>query len=100
MNSEDFALKRFLFLICSSLLLQLELVKVLIQIILDYVMSKKSKLNNCKIVRASHFFGKKIKILQLSGKMKSIAMMGVCQHFFCCCFLFDFVVFNSSLHKT
>lgn len=82
MNSEDFALKRFLFLICSSLLLQLELVKVYIQIKLDYVMSKKkSKLNNCKIVRASHFFGRKIKILQFSGKMKSIAMMGFWQQF-------------------
>lgn len=78
--------------------------KVYIQIKLDYVMSKKTcKLNNCKIVRASHFFGRKIKILQFSGKMKSIAMMGFWQQFgvsFCCCFLFDFVVFNSSLHKT
>lgn len=92
MNSEDFPLKRFLFLICSSLLLQLELVKVLIQIILDYVMSKKKKhkLNNCKIVRASHFFGRKIKILQFSGKMKSIAMMGFWQQFWVSFFVVAF----------
>lgn len=109
MNSEDFALKRFLFLICSSLLLQLELVKVLIQKILDYVMSKKTcKLNNCKIVRASHFFGRKIKILQFSGKTKSIAMMGFWQQFgvsffvvtFCLILLCLIQVYTKHKHKS